>query len=213
MDFDVHRIQALYFAFFILLAFSALIVLAMVTYKLQSQKRSVCPYTQKPMWRGEDVPLSSVEKIMHFLYYKMHSYDNRVFPMRRAMVCRDTGKIFPYSVSWWGFSKVDWFFLQKKYPGVYVSWGSLSKEQKDEIKSIHHSLEGFETEYSSMHPSPRNIEKKYAYFKPGPLYVDLETKVLLGWKCVPDTLFEVLVVQKPKKQPDPITDRIISKGT
>ena len=34
--------------------------------------------------------------------------------------------------------------------------------------------------------------------RPGPLYVDIETKVLLGWKVVPGTDLEVLIVQKPK---------------
>ncbi|MEC7839468.1 MAG: hypothetical protein VX777_05475 [Chlamydiota bacterium] len=210
MEFGETKAQVLFFSFFILFIFSAFAVLAVVTYRLQNQKRSLCPYTNKPMWRGEDVPLSSVEKIMRFLYYKVHSYENRVFPMRRAMVCRDTGKIFPFCVSWWGFQTVDWKFLQKRYPGVYVSWGSLSKEQKDEIKKYHRSLEGFETEFSSMNPSPRDVEKRFAYSKPGPLYVDLDTKVLLGWKCVPDTLFEVLVVQKPEKPPGPVRDRIIA---
>jgi hypothetical protein len=65
------------------------------------------------------------------------------------------------------------------------------------VRNVHESLEGFQTEFSSSQPKPQNVEAKYAFAKPGPLYVDVETKVLLGWKCVPDTDFEVMIVQKP----------------
>ncbi len=52
------------------------------------KKRGGCvsPYTGKVMWEGEFVPLSTVEKVMRFLYYDNHSYDNRVFSMRKAMI-------------------------------------------------------------------------------------------------------------------------------
>ena len=183
-------------------------LVAWVTYKFQNQGRSLCPYTKKPMWRGEDVPLSSVEKIMAFLYYKNHSYDNRVFLMKNAMICRDTGKIFQDVVSFWGFSKVDWTFIQKRHPGVYASWGSLSLQQQREIQEAHDSLEGFQLEQSSSQILPKDHEKIYAYLKPGPLYVDINTKILIGWKCVPDTIFEVLIVQHPKKNRIYINDTI-----
>ncbi|HEV8052714.1 MAG TPA: hypothetical protein VGP47_09475, partial [Parachlamydiaceae bacterium] len=80
----------------------------------------------------------------------------------------------------------------------YVSWGSLTAEQQGIIRNGHDSLEGFQTDFSSPNPLPRAVEAKYALSKPGPLYVDINTKVLLGWKCVPDTDLEVLIVQKPK---------------
>jgi len=93
--------------------------------------------------------------------------------------------------------KVDWTFLQKRYPGIWVSWGSLNSDQQRAISDAHESLEGFQTEVSSPSPAPRAIEPEYAYTKPGPLYVDIQTKVLLGWKVVPGTELEVLIVQKP----------------
>jgi hypothetical protein len=44
---------------------------------------------------------------------------------------------------------------------------------------------------------PQEIDSFHALLKPGPLYVDRETKNLLGWKEVPGTEFEVLIVQTP----------------
>ena len=89
--------------------------------------------------------------------------------------------------------------MQKRYPGQWISWGSLSKELQDEIREAHASLDKFQTIESSPTPSPRAIESQYVYTKPGPLYVDIETKILLGWQVVPGTEFELLIVQKPIK--------------
>jgi hypothetical protein len=198
VPFQVSTFEVLFFALTITVFFISLFIFAIVSNKLQNPKRCVSPYTGKPMWFGEFVPLSSVKMIMKFLYYDIHGYDNRVFPMKNAMFCRDTGRIFPGTAPWWGYAKIDWSFLAKKYPGTYVSWGSLSAEHQEEIRKLHGSLEGFQTEISSPNPSPRAIEEKYVFTKPGPLYVDLTTYTLLGWKSVPETKFEVLIVQKPK---------------
>lgn len=199
------------FSLLIIGVFFAFFAIAIVSYRLQNQKMPLSPYSGMPLRNGADVPLSNVEKIMKFLYYGHHSYDNRVFPMKKALVCRETGRIFPYAISWWGFHHIDWTFLSKRYPGVYTSWGSLTREQKEEIRALHNSLEGFQTEESSPEPSPRKIAHKYSFLKPGPLYVDLDTKVLLGWKCVPETMFEVLIVQKPKQSEKEPVDRILAK--
>lgn len=158
------------------------------------------PYTGTPLRYAIDLPTNSLIKIHRFLE-TFSGYDNRVFKLRKAAFCRDTGRIFPDAIDWFGKIRVNWTFLQRRYPGYYVSWGSLSKDQKDEIKAVHESLEHFQTEYSCPFPSPSKIDSAYAYTKPGPLYVDLQTKVLLGWLCVPDTDFEVLIVQKPKPLP------------
>lgn len=207
---EISKVETFYFALFLLFSFALLIVFAMYSYRLQNQKRACSPYSGLPMRRGEEVPLRSVEAIMRFLYYTIHNYDNQVFPMRSAMVCRETGRIFPSTVSWWGFQKVDWTFLQKRYPGVYVSWGSLTEALKQEIMEVHDSLEGFQTEKSSPNPAPNKISSEYAFLKPGPLYVDLNTKNILGWKCVPDTFFEVLILQKPNEKGTMSIDRILS---
>lgn len=165
---------------------------------LMQPKYSLCPYTRTPLRHTIDLPTSSLIKIYRFLQ-SFPGYDNRVFKLKNSAFCRDTGRIFPNAINWLGkIKKVDWTFLNKRFPGYYVSWGSLSKEQKEEIYSLHHSLEGFQTEYSCPNPSPNKVEPSYVYTKPGPLYVDLNTKILLGWQCVPDSEFEVLIVQKPR---------------
>lgn len=159
---------------------------------------SPSPYTGRALRKGSDIHWLTIEKVLRFLY-DMHDYNNRLFDFNRAAFCRDTGRIFPDSITWHGSIKVSWRFLQKRFPGNFVSWGSLTEEQKISIIDRHKSLEGFQTEFSSHTPSPRKVEKEYAYLKPGPLYVDVDSGVLLGWKWVPDTDLEVLVLQKPEE--------------
>src|SRR5690606_38458979 len=108
------------------------------------------------------------------------------------------GRVFPDSISFLGKGQVGWDFLRKRHQGNWVSWGSLSKDHQREIEEAHSSLEGFQTDISSPHARPRDIGPDYVFAKPGPLYVDIETKELLGWKEVPNTRLEVLIVQKPK---------------
>lgn len=127
----------------------------------------------------------------------MHQYDNRIFDVKKAAICRETGRIFPECITWYDTIKVDWTFIQKRYPGTYVSWGCLTEAQQEAIRDVHETLDGFQTRFSSQTPSPRLVEAKYAFEKPGPLYVDVTTGVLVGWQCVPDTELEVLIVQKP----------------
>jgi hypothetical protein len=159
--------------------------------------RGISPYTGLPLRRATELPYYSAEKVLRYLHdYKQ--YDNRIFKLSRAAFCRETGRIFTNCVTWFDTVNVDWTFLQKRYPGHYVSWGSLNPDQKKAVEEAHETLEGFQTEFSSPASSPRAIEPEYAYSKPGPLYVDVETKILLGWKIVPGTDLEVLIVQKPK---------------
>jgi len=162
-------------------------------------KKQVClsPYTKKPLRLGSQIPYQTAEKVLRYLFF-MRQYDNRMFDVRKAAFCRETGRLFPNAVSYFDTIHVDWTFLEKHYPGSYVSWGSLSDEQKEMIKHSHHSLEGYQTEFSSRKSAPSQIEREFALAIPGPLYVDLQTRVLLGWKSIPDVDLEVLVVQKPK---------------
>jgi len=161
------------------------------------------PYTGNPVRRFDSLSYESIEKVKEFME-RQAGYDNRMFNIHRAVVCRDTGRIFPNAITWYGKMELDWTFLQKRHLGDYVSWGSLTKETQREIQNLHDSLEEFQTELSSTVPSPRIIEKSLAYLKPGPLYVNPDTNELLGWKCIPDSELEVLIVQKPKdKSPFP----------
>ena len=187
------------FVFFLFLVFGVLAMLVLffwfgrITYV---QRESPSPYTGSPLRRTSELTWSSRAKIENYLT-QLSQFDNQPFDLNKAAFCRDTGRIFPNCTTWTGGINCDWNFLQKRYPGAYISWGSLTKEQKDEIQKLHGTLEGFQTKESSSKPLPRMIEEEYAFAKPGPLYVDFATKTVLGWKSVPETDFEVLVVQHP----------------
>lgn len=180
----------------ILVVFLAFFCLFLFGVWLSKTKGSLSPYSRQPMRKGEELSYDSKVKVLRFLY-EMHQYDNRIFELKRAAVCRETGRIFPDAITWYGVIKLDWSFLRKRYPGNYVSWGSLTTDQQELVRAVHTSLKGFQIDFSSPVPQPKNIEAKYAFSKPGPLYVDIETNVLLGWQRVPRSELEVLIVQKP----------------
>lgn len=156
------------------------------------------PYSTLPTRRAHELSYATIGKVYLFLR-SLHQYDNRMFNIHRVAVCLETHRIFPDAINWYGKMHLDWNFLQKRYPGNWISWGSLSYPQQQAVRDAHHTLEGFQTEKSSPEPSPRKITREYAMTTPGPLYVDLGTMVLLGWKRVPGTDLEVLIVQKPKR--------------
>lgn len=191
--------DVIFFTFALLVVF--LLIVAAFFWSAWASKHSVSksPYSGLPLRRASEIPYEGAKKVLQYLYDR-HEYDNRLFDIKRAAFCRETGRIFPDSVTRLDTIYVDWNFLRKRFPGNYVSWGSLTAVQQTVILSYHESLEGFQTEYSSPNPAPSAIEKEYAYMKPGPLYVDMDTKVLLGWQEVPDTEFEVLIVQKPRQR-------------
>lgn len=193
---DATTMNVALFGIFLLVVVLILMGLCVYAIWLSRRPHSLSPYSKLPLRLASDLPYYTCEKVLRYLY-DMHEYDNRIFSIRKAAFCRETGRIFPFAINWHNQIDVDWTFLQKRHPGKYVSWGSLSQEQQEIIRSAHDSLNKFQTDFSSPHPQPKAIEAKYALAKPGPLYVDLETKVLLGWQCVPDTDMEVLVVQKP----------------
>lgn len=187
------------FGILIFVVFIALLALFFYGLWLNRLSNSLSPYTHLPMRKGSELSYFAKEKVLRFLF-NLYQYDNRIFSLRKAAVCRETGRIFPNAVTWYEKIKLDWSFLQKRYPGNYVSWGSLTEEQQEIVRSYHDSMDGFQTEFSSPEPRPSALEAKYAFAKPGPLYVDIETGVLLGWKSVPETDLEVLIVQKPEKK-------------
>lgn len=182
----------------LLLVFLGFFVVFVIALFFQRARPDVSPYSGLPLRNGSDLSYAAREKILRFLF-DMKAYDNRMFDLSKAAVCRETGRVFPDAVNIFSNIKVNWGFLVKRYPGSYVSWGSLSEEQREEILSHHGEVKGFQMKESSKIASPRLIEPEFALLKPGPLYVDFEKKVLLGWKIVPDTEFEVLIVQKPIK--------------
>lgn len=179
-------------------SFIALAFLAWFGWQQTWKRIAVSPYTGLPLRFARDIRPNTAEKIYRFLH-DLHQYDNRIFDLRKASFCRETGRIFPDSVTWLDSIRVDWDFLPKRHKGVYVSWGSLTSDQQMALRHKHGSLEGFQTEQSSTLAQPRMVESELAYLKPGPLYVDISTDTLVGWKIVPGTEFEVLIVQKPQK--------------
>jgi len=193
-------VWVIFFSALVLLSFAFFAFLFWIGWRMTLRSQAVSPYTGVPLRRTSEVSYYSAERILKFLY-DFHQYDNRIFKLRRAAFCRETGRIFQDCITLFDTIKVDWTFLRKRYPGNWVSWGSLNREQQEAIRQAHSSLNGFQIQDSSPHPSPRAIESEHAYSKPGPLYVDLETKILLGWKVVPETEFEVLIVQKPVEPP------------
>lgn len=154
------------------------------------------PYSGMPLRPGKELTYS-VQNIINSYLNSLHDFDNRPIDFSKASFCRETGRIFSNSITWSGAIKVDWSFIRNRYRGHFVSWGSLSPEKQKEIVDAYPVMYGFQKEMSSKNPSPRLVEEAFALTKPGPLYVDPDTKILLGWRIVPDTDFEVLIVQKP----------------
>lgn len=182
----------------LLLVTTMMVVILWFGWRASFARPPVSLFGDLPLRPAVELPYESIGRI--YLYLTgLHQYDNRMFNVQRASVCRTTGRIFPKSIDWFGRIHVDWTHLQKRFPGHYTSWGSLNDAQQADIRRAHESMEGFQTQISCPEPSPRAATPEYLLEKPGPLYVDLDTKVLLGWKIVPGTDLEVLVVQKPRK--------------
>jgi len=188
--------QVFVFSLSILACFFLVFLAFIGAWWMRRREISLSPYSGMPLRRATSLSYYSIEQVLKYLYH-MHQYDNRMLDIKKAALCRETGRIFPDCLTWYNVIKVDWSFIQKRYPGNYVSWGSLADDQKNAIRSLHNSLEGFQTVDSSSNPSPRLVEAQYAFEKPGPLYVDIDKGVLVGWQCVPGTELEVLIVQKP----------------
>lgn len=162
-----------------------------------SKKRgSRSPYSKQVMALGVDKAASVVCLVEDFLLN--HSQpENGAFDFKKAAICEQTGRIFPDVVKRGEIIRLDWSFLQKRYPGNYVSWGSLSESEQAIARMCHESMRGFQTLSSCPNPMPKDIDGYHALLKPGPLYIDRATKILLGWQEVPETPFEVLIIQKP----------------
>lgn len=188
--------DVIYFGLFLVLVFIGLVATSIFNWWISRNPTCASPYTGHPMRSGAELHWMTKEKVLRFLFDR-HEYHNRMFDLNKAAVCRQTGRIFPDAVNWYGSLKVDWSFIARRYPGNFVSWGSLTEVQQLHLRDIHESLEGFQVDFSSLNPLPRAVEVHYALMSPGPLYVDVSTGILMGWQKVPETELEVLIVQKP----------------
>jgi len=154
------------------------------------------PYSPEKLIYGIDIAQSLVQLIDDFMSYQPQP-ENAPFDMSNAAICRTTGRIFPDCVEKGEIIRLDWTFLQNRFPGNYVSWGALPEDEQARIRLLHGGfIEGYQTDDSSKHLLPQDAEEYYKLLAPGPLYVDRMKGTLIGWKSVPGTNFEVLVVQK-----------------
>ncbi|MCE5295055.1 MAG: hypothetical protein LLF94_10660 [Chlamydiales bacterium] len=186
---------------FVLLASFALVVAAMCGllwfgWWVSKKKGSLCPYTKKPMSLGIDI-VPSVRKYVNEFLESHPQPENKPIEFEHAAISPDTGRIFADVVMRGTFVRLDWSFLSKRFPGRWVSWGSLDEMEQATIRLCHESMAGYQTESSCPRRLPQEIDIHYGLSIPGPLYVDRNTKNLLGWKTVPGTEFEVLIVQTP----------------
>jgi hypothetical protein len=181
----------------IFLAFFALLATFFFGYWISRNTTCPCPYTGNPLRRGREINWHVMEKVLKFLFDK-HQKENPIFDIHSAAWCRETGRIFAGGISFFGTINVDWSFLKKRYPGNWISWGSLTEAEKLGIFAHHETLKGFQVDESSPYRDPSEITKEYAFTIPGPLYVDPISKTIMGWQVVPETELEVLIVQKPK---------------
>ncbi len=191
--------DVLLFGFAVLSVFLFFIFLLVFQWWVSRRPPAFSPYSRFPLRRGHDISYEAKICVLRYLF-ELHQYDNKIFDFQRAAVCRETGRIFQDCITWYGAIDLDWSFLKKRMQGQYVSWGSLTDAQQLAVYACHDTLAGFQVEMSSSQILPKHIEAIYAFTKPGPLYVDINTFILLGWKCVPGTELEVLIVQKPKER-------------
>jgi hypothetical protein len=170
-----------------------------VGWKEEAIRGDRSPYAKCPMRLGVDIA-KTVARMVNAFLKDFPGEDNPPIDFEKAAYCPETGRIFPGCVSSTEKVSLSWDFIVRRMNGTFISWGAISEEEQGVIKLLHDSLEGFQVAKSSKKLRPQDVEETYAFLSPGPLYIDRRTKVLMGWKKVPGTSFEVLIVQRPKYQ-------------
>ncbi|MGM0439745.1 MAG: hypothetical protein ACQEP8_01355 [Chlamydiota bacterium] len=148
----------------------------------------VSPYGGGQMLRGTELSMAAIKKIDHYLT-RFESDANPNLEFSKAAVCKKTGRVFPNATTFWGIIIVGRNFLARRYPGDYKAWETLTVDEQEDIRKSHDTFDDYNLDYPDTE-------------KPGPLYVDMKTKTLLGWQCVPDTVLEVMIVQKSQNRND-----------
>ena len=183
----------------LMVIFATLFAVIWIGWKKEGKRGSGCPYCGKSMRLGADVAFSIRGMVKAFMEEQQGS-ENETIDFAQAAYCPVTGMIFPNCLAPGEQVNLSWDFIKARCPGTYVSWGSLSAEEQGVLKLLHDPLEGFQMDKSSAHSRPEDVEEDLAMAAPGPLYVDRKEKVLVGWKNVPGTYFQILVVQRPRFQ-------------
>lgn len=180
---------------------AGLLGLLLLSWKQKNAFERGSPYSKEPLIYGGDIA-KTLERFINDFLKSQPEPDNPPIDMQKAVICRGTGRVFAEAVLVKGSRlqvRLDWGFLERRFAGSYVSWGSLSEFEQSKLKLLHGGyLEGYQIENSSKRLRPQDAEEYFKQLAPGPLYVDRLKGTLLGWKKVPGTDFEVLVVQRPK---------------
>ena len=190
------------FTFFLgfVLFLAAIFFVLWLGWWLTNRKGSKSPYSQNQLRYGEDLSYFALQRIQEFII-TLQQPENSIKHLKNSAICQDTGRVFFNVLDFFGVVRLKKDFLSTRYPGNYVSWGSLTEDEKKYIASCHTSMKGFQVESSSTHYDPLQIDSYHATLKPGPLYVDKAARILLGWQSVPGTALEILVIQFPKEEP------------
>lgn len=198
-DVGLASILALFATFIGVMA--GLLGLLMIGWKRRNAFDIGSPYSKEPLIYGGDIAKTLEGFIQDFLLTQPQP-DNPPIDMMTAVICRTTGRIFPNAVGvkrGGNAVRLGWNFIEKSAAGNYVSWGALSELEQTKIKLLHGGeLEGYQLEESSKRLLPKDAEEYFKLASPGPLYVDRMNATLVGWKKVPGTHFEVVIVQRPK---------------
>ncbi len=146
------------------------------------QRKARSPFTGKKLLPATCILYPAAEKIALF----MQAEKQVPIDWEQATFCPDTRRIFPKSLNQLGAVALP----SPYWRGVYdkpslTAWLFLTDEQKDEMFQLHGAIKGFQLGHQK---------------RPGPLFVDLKSKTLVGWKQVPDTDIEVLIVHYPEKR-------------
>src|ERR1700730_16446199 len=108
--------------FFVLLVLCGLLWLG---WWVTQTRGSLSPYSKKPMMLGVDLAVSIARQVEEFLK-SLPQPENAPFDCTKAAICRETGRIFPNAVMRGELIRIGWDFLNKRFPGHWISWGSLT---------------------------------------------------------------------------------------
>ncbi len=166
-----------------LLLFSALLISTLYyLYWRTHLKGRKSPFSGQNLARGKGILYPSAEKI-HLFSSQLSVPENEEIDLSKAAFCRQTNRIFPNAITVFDEINVRRDYLSKYYSSKLTPWFLLSDAFRKEIENAHSSLDGFQIGKS---------------LKPGPLFVDKKNRTLVGWKQIPETEMEILVIQKLK---------------
>ncbi len=138
-----------------------------------NREGGVSPITGGELATGDLLTFDSVQKVRRFLLDQPQP-ENAPFETTQAVVCRDSGCLFPRGRDAFGVIRVRASYLSKYHPGNWVPWDELTSTEKERLLRYHPSLHGY--------------DKKM-------LWADPFKAALIGWQSVPGTELRVLIVR------------------